>query len=116
MRNLPLKAAAKPILKVLRFSAMAIPLSIGDAAAHTFEGRVVRIADGDSMTVLDAGNRRHEVRIAAIDAPEVGQPFGRRAKQHLGALVFRQTVRVEWDKRDRYQRRSGKVWVASHKR
>jgi endonuclease YncB( thermonuclease family) len=52
------------------------------------------------------------VRLSGIDAPERRQPFGDRAKQHLAALVFRKTVRVEWDKRDRYSRIVGRVLAA----
>jgi endonuclease YncB( thermonuclease family) len=105
--------SAAVLRRALLLGATVIVWLAGSAGAHTFEGRVVRIVDGDSITVLDARNRPHEVRLAGIDAPELGQPFGRRAKQHLSALVFGQTVRVHWDRRDRYQRRSGKVWVAS---
>lgn len=39
------------------------------------------------------------------------QPYGQRAKQHLGSLVFNRQVTVEWDKTDRYQRIVGKVLV-----
>ncbi|MGB8301838.1 MAG: thermonuclease family protein, partial [Azonexus sp.] len=39
------------------------------------------------------------------------QPFGERSKQNLSRMVFGKNVRVEWDKRDRYDRIVGKVWV-----
>lgn len=81
------------------------------ADAATLVGRVVGVADGDSLTVLDANQVRHKVRLATIDAPEKGQAFGNRSKQHLSALVFRREVRVEWRKRDRYGRIVGKVMV-----
>jgi endonuclease YncB( thermonuclease family) len=73
------------------------------------EGRVVRIVDGDTLTVLDATNTQHKVRLAGIDCPEKGQPFGQRAKQALSDYVFSGQVTVEWDKRDRYGRAVGKV-------
>jgi endonuclease YncB( thermonuclease family) len=37
-------------------------------AATQIVGKVVRIADGDTLTVLDSANRQHRVRLAAIDA------------------------------------------------
>lgn len=39
-------------------------------------GVVVGVADGDTVTVLDADKTQHKVRVAGIDAPEKAQPFG----------------------------------------
>jgi endonuclease YncB( thermonuclease family) len=80
-----------------------------DAAAATLEGRVVRVVDGDTVAVLDAARTQHKVRLATIDAPESGQPFGRRAKEHLAELVAGQAVSVDWHKRDRYGRLIGRL-------
>ena len=74
-------------------------------------GRVVGVADGDTVTVLDADRQRHKIRLGGIDAPEKAQPFGQRSKENLSRLVFGKDVRVEWDKRDKYKRIVGKVWV-----
>ena len=75
-------------------------------------GRVVAIADGDTITVLDARKTQHRIRLAGIDAPERGQPGGQRSKESLSALVYDQPVRVESNKRDRFDRIVGKVRVA----
>ena len=74
-------------------------------------GRVVRVPDGDTVSVLDAEYREHRVRLAGIDAPEKAQPFGQRSKENLSRLLFGKDVRVEWDKRDRYGRIVGTIWV-----
>ncbi len=76
-----------------------------------FTGKVVRIADGDTVTVLDVSKVRHKVRLTGIDAPEKKQPFGNRSKQSLSDMVFSKTVTVETDKRDRYGRELGKVLI-----
>lgn len=81
------------------------------AYAETITGRVVGVADGDTITVLDAERQQHKIRLQGIDAPEKVQPFGQRSKENLSRLVFNKEVRVEWTKRDRYQRIVGKVWV-----
>lgn len=75
-------------------------------------GRVVRIVDGDTVSVLENDSVQHKVRVAGIDAPERAQSFGRRSRQNLAALVFGKDVRVEWTKRDRYERIIGKLWVS----
>lgn len=76
-----------------------------------FTGKVVRIADGDTVTVLDLSKVRHKVRLTGIDAPEKKQPFGNRSKQSLSDMVFSKTVIVKTDKRDRYGRELGKVLI-----
>ncbi|MCI0660099.1 MAG: thermonuclease family protein [Acidobacteria bacterium] len=74
-------------------------------------GRVVGVSDGDTITVLDAGNRQHKIRLDGIDAPESRQAFGTRSKQSLSELVFGQTVTVAGSKTDRYGRTVGNVAV-----
>lgn len=52
------------------------------ASAATIQGRVVAIADGDTVTVLDGSNQQHKIRLAGIDAPEKAQPYGQRPGEH----------------------------------
>ena len=56
--------------------------------AATITGKVVSLADGDTITVLDADKTQHKVRRSGIDAPEKKQPFGQRSKESLTDLVF----------------------------
>jgi endonuclease YncB( thermonuclease family) len=72
---------------------------------------VVGVSDGDTITVRDSTKTQHKIRLAGIDAPEQGQPFGSRSKEHLSQLVFNKTVSVAWHKRDRYGRLVGIVLV-----
>lgn len=72
-------------------------------------GRVVAIADGDTLTILTTDQGQHRVRLAAIDTPEKRQAFAQVAKVHLSSLVNGQTVTVHYHKRDRYGRIVGKV-------
>ena len=92
---------------------VAVLLASPAVAADLLEGRVVRIADGDTLTVLDADQVQHRVRLAGIDAPERAQPFGERAKQNLARLTFGKPVEIRWHKKDRYGRVVGQVWVVS---
>lgn len=79
------------------------------ASAETITGRVVGVSDGDTLTVLDASYQQFKIRLAGIDAPEKGQPFGSRAKESLSEMVFSKQVVVESSKVDRYRRKVGKV-------
>ena len=83
-------------------------LFVFTAHAEEFSVRVLGVADGDTITVL-AGVEPRRVRLAGIDAPEKGQPFGQRAKQAVSRLVFGRTVRVVVRGQDRYGRTLGEV-------
>ena len=80
-------------------------------AAETFKGRVVKVADGDTITVLDAANVQHRIRLDKIDAPEKAQPFGDASRKHLATFVAGKIVEVEWTKKDKYGRILGTVWA-----
>lgn len=84
-------------------------LSCQVALANELHGRVVGVSDGDTITILDAKNQQHKVRLAGIDAPEKSQSFGQASKKQLAELVFGEAVFVEWQKSDRYGRIVGKV-------
>ena len=100
------------LIRVAAALACLVAATVVDAQA-TLTGRVVGVNDGDTITLLDASKTQHRVRLAGIDAPERGQPGGYRSKESLAKLVYDQQVRVESNKRDRYDRIVGKVWVAA---
>ncbi len=75
----------------------------------TFEGLVVRVADGDTLDVLDDARRTQRVRLLGIDAPEGGQPYGKVARQVFRDRVIQRRVKVLVQTRDRYGRLVGKV-------
>ena len=81
------------------------------AHAETIIGRVVKVADGVTITVLDDQLQQHRIRLAGIDAPEKKQDFGTRSRENLSRMVAGKTVVVESSKFDRYGRSVGVVLV-----
>lgn len=79
--------------------------------AEQRQSRVVGVHDGDTFTLLEVGNRQIKVRMAEIDAPESGQPYGNKAKQELANLIFGKTVTVTIQDTDRYGRLVGRVFA-----
>jgi endonuclease YncB( thermonuclease family) len=70
------------------------------AGAATLEGRVIAVATGDTFTMIDANEQRHEVRLLGAAAPELDQPYGDKARDNLALALMNQKVRVEWTGRD----------------
>ena len=79
------------------------------AAIALISGKVVSIADGDTLTIVDSDKKQHRIRLAEIDAPEHGQPWGNRAKEALADKVFGKEVDIEVVDADRYHRLVGRV-------
>jgi endonuclease YncB( thermonuclease family) len=79
--------------------------------AETLTGRVVGIADGDTLTLLDASKAQHKIRLAGIDSPEKRQAYGQHCKKSLSDLAYDSVATVESNKLDRYGRVIGKVLI-----
>jgi endonuclease YncB( thermonuclease family) len=82
------------------------------AARDSWTGKVVGVADGDTITVL-RDKTPVKIRLHGVDAPEKAQPFGEKAKQLTSSLVFGKDVRVEVVTRDKYGRTVGRVYVVN---
>lgn len=115
MRNAPFSCLHEMIRKrsfMRTLAALCVAFASQAACAdEVLAGRVVGVADGDTITVLDSTLVQHKVRVAGVDAPEKGQPFGNRAKVNLSDLVMGRSVQIQWHKKDRYGRVVGLVKV-----
>lgn len=87
---------------------MALLFALPPLAQADFSGRVVRVIDGDTVSVL-SGNKMYRVRLNGIDAPESKQAYGQRSKQSLIALAAQKNVLVISNKQDRYGRYLGTI-------
>ena len=76
-------------------------VSIGDEIKS---GRVVKITDGDTITILVAGTKEVKIRLYGIDCPEKKQDFSTQAKKFTSSLCFKQIVKVQAVDTDRYGR------------
>lgn len=81
------------------------------APGQTLTGQVVAVHDGDTLSV-QSGDSLYKVRLSDVDAPEMGQVFGKQARQFTEDRVLGRRVRVNVSLIDRYGRRIGEVIVA----
>jgi endonuclease YncB( thermonuclease family) len=72
-------------------------------AEKGLHGSVVKVADGDTLTVLLNG-KKERTRLCGIDAPEKAQPLGPQSQQNLERLALGKEVQVVPVERDRYGR------------
>lgn len=90
---------------------LTITFSITSIQAETIQGKVVHIADGDTLRILTPSNQQIKIRLAGIDTPEKAQAFSNKAKQALAALIFQKQITVDVLTIDRYGRSVGRVYV-----
>lgn len=101
---------------VFAFMLCALPVTVTQPPAEKavneeLAGKVVSIADGDTITILTAEKKQVKIRFNGIDAPERGQPFGTNSKQFVSGLIGEKTVRVVTHGEDRYGRTIGDIYA-----
>ena len=79
--------------------------------ADVLQGLVIKVADGDTVTVLDANKQQHRIRLNWIDAPESKQAFGQKSKKYLDDMVYKKNVTIEYEKKDMYGRILGFIKI-----
>ena len=82
------------------------------ASAETLEGQVIKIVDGDTIT-LQADQEKYRIRLSEIDTPEINQPWGKEAKSALISKIDNAFITVTVSDTDRYGRKVGKIWLAA---
>ena len=83
-------------------------LAVPCLAFADFTGQVVKVQDGDTLTVL-FHQKQVKIRLESIDAPESKQAFGKRSQQSLAQLCAGKEATVHDTGKDRYGRTLG--WV-----
>lgn len=94
------------VLLFLFFPFASFPLQV-----HALTGKVISVADGDTITILDSSNKQHKIRLYGIDTPEKKQAFGKAAKQHTSRITYKKNATVKAYDTDRYGRTVGLVIV-----
>lgn len=77
--------------------------------ADIISGKVISVADGDTVTILLKNKEQVRIRLHCIDAPEKKQDFGQRSKQSLSDMIFGKDVDVIVKDKDRYGRLVGTI-------
>ena len=74
-------------------------------------GKVVRVADGDTIVILDAQNKQTKIRFYGVDAPEKAQDFGEVSRKYLADMVAGKDVVVTVVDIDQYGRSVSRIKV-----
>lgn len=82
----------------------------GSATSGSFYlATVIRVADGDTITVRNRDGANHKIRMHAVDAPELNQAGGEQSKRWLTDQLMNKQVKIVVNNTDRYKRQVAKV-------
>ena len=101
----------RSFLLVVSLACLPACLPAVGAEPQSLTGKVVAVADGDTLTVLDDDKVQHKARLHGIAAPKRKQAFGTKARERLAELTHGRSVRVLPVARDRYGRTVARVEV-----
>ena len=82
-----------------------------DTLPAKLKGKVVRIADGDTVTIRLKDGSQEKIRFYGIDAPESDQDYGDKSREKLVSLIDGKTITVKTHKRDQYDRVLGEIYL-----
>lgn len=77
-------------------------------AGAELEGRITEVHDGDSLTLVTL-QQTYKIRLIEIDAPELGQAFGKESRTALREVCLLRRATVEGLGEDRFGRTLGRV-------
>tara|TARA_Y200000002_G_scaffold95880_1_gene77482 strand:+ start:183 stop:659 length:477 start_codon:yes stop_codon:yes gene_type:complete len=87
---------------------------IDTSFADQYQAKVIKVIDGDTIWVkLD--NKHIKIRLSYIDAPELKQIYGIRSRDFLINLILNKNVQINTNKKDRYNRHLGEVYILNEK-
>lgn len=86
-------------------------LLIINIITFSMSGKVIKVADGDTITIQTSNNEKIKIRLYGIDAPEKKQEYGIKSLDVLKKLSYGKTVDVEVKEKDRYGRTVGIVFL-----
>ncbi len=73
-------------------------------------GKVIKVSDGDTVTILTEDKVSHKIRLNDIDAPEKKQPFGNKSRDNLASYIAGEIITVKYKSKDKYGRILGTIY------
>lgn len=114
------------INKIL-WTSLAVSIITTSLYSKELKGKVVNIADGDTVTIVVADDnakskflqplsnqlsskKQYRIRLNDIDAPESKQAFGNKSKENLKNYIYQKDVVIDYESTDRYGRILGTIY------
>ncbi|MDC0069596.1 thermonuclease family protein [Gammaproteobacteria bacterium] len=80
-------------------------------AEESLNGQVLKVVDGDTITIITDAQQTQKIRLSEIDTPERDQPWGRQASRALSKKVANKLIVAKVSGVDRYDRIIAEIFV-----
>ena len=80
-------------------------------AEESLNGQVLKVIDGDTITIITDTQQTRKIRLSEIDTPERDQPWGRQASRALSEKVANKSIVAKVSGVDRYDRVIAEIFV-----
>jgi len=90
---------------------LAFLILFAGTSVHAWQGKVVRVLDGDTIEVLNYKHQIVRIHLYGVESPTTSQYFGSQAAQYCRQLVAGNVVEVTNICRDFLGRMRSMVWV-----
>lgn len=90
---------------------IALFLTVISQVQADFNGKVIKVIDGDTVDILTPNKQKIRVRLLDIDAPESQQAYGKTSRKYLASLIAGKNVFVQESNKDIYQRTLGTIYL-----
>lgn len=104
----------EPVIRAVGFLLVIAAIVSLMFQGREYQGQVIHVSDGDTITLLNHQGRKVTIRLAGIDAPESKQAHGLKAAKVLEDKLWKVSVRVVQVGKDRYGRIIGLVYRHDH--
>lgn len=92
--------------------AMSLLWFASTAFGANFQAKVIHVADGDTITVLNDDHEQIKICLNGIDCPEEAQAYGNKAKLYTKALAQGEIVTIQVYNKDKHGQTIGDVILA----
>ena len=97
---------------MIRYTIILLALGFPAAVmAYTMSGRVVRVDNGNTVTIVDSNNVQHTVRLQDVQAPGLGFPSGIKSQRNLQGMVGGKHVTIDYDPKTGFGAPTGRVYL-----
>ncbi|WP_051284035.1 thermonuclease family protein [Desulforegula conservatrix] len=109
--NRIVKKLGQNLVRLVSITSIFLMLSSG--YGYPFSARVIKVADGDTVTAVTEDGQPLKVRLFGIDAPEKNQAYGQKSKKALSGMINRKEVDIEIVAGDKYGRSVGIIYLGN---
>ncbi|MDR0292242.1 MAG: thermonuclease family protein [Elusimicrobium sp.] len=105
--------ALNVVVNFINTGRVTLPVKEIDKTVKQFTAAVIKVHDGDTITVRTPQGEEGRLRLYGIDAPELAQTYGDESRRALAAYLDGKTVEIEVMDTDQYGRMVSKIGDAN---